>query len=77
MTAGGRLPTGLIVQPGQARHDTGGHPENPTRIEAVIAGLEAAGELDGRPVEEAAAAGVEAPAATAAGPAAGRRATPA
>ena len=56
MNTGTRLPSGLVIQPGQERHDAGGHPENPTRIEAVLAGLEEAGELSGRPVVEAQAA---------------------
>ena len=41
---------GVVLQVGQERHDTGSHPENATRIEEVVAGLEAAGELSSRPV---------------------------
>lgn len=55
--SGSRAPAGVVLQPGQERHQTGGHPENPDRIEAVVAGLEDAGELKGRPVVEATAAG--------------------
>ncbi len=57
MNFGGGPPAGVIVQPGQARHDAGGHPENPDRIEAVVDALEGAGELEGRPVVEATMAG--------------------
>ena len=53
-------PAGVVLQVGQERHDTGSHPENATRIEEVVAGLEAAGELSSRPVIEAPAASVEA-----------------
>ena len=60
MSNGGRPRTGVVVQPGQARHDAGGHPENAARIEAVVSGFEAAGELKGRPVIEASAAELEA-----------------
>ena len=34
------LPTAVVVQPGQARHRTGGHPENGLRLEAVLDHLE-------------------------------------
>ncbi|MFZ9668779.1 MAG: histone deacetylase [Solirubrobacterales bacterium] len=50
----------MVIQVGQERHDTGSHPENAIRIEEVVAGLEAAGELSSRPVTEAPAAPVEA-----------------
>ena len=53
MNPGSRAPAGVVLQPGQERHQTGGHPENPDRIEAVVEGLERAGELEGRPVVEA------------------------
>jgi acetoin utilization deacetylase AcuC-like enzyme len=34
------LPTAVVIQPGQARHQTGGHPESHLRLEAVIDHLE-------------------------------------
>ena len=34
------LPTAVVVQPGQARHRTGAHPENHRRLEAVLGHLE-------------------------------------
>lgn len=54
---------GIVLQPGQERHDTGGHPENGGRIEAVVSGLQELGELNDRPVIEAEAAPLEAVAA--------------
>ena len=51
--------TGVVRQPGQERHETGGHPENGGRIEAVIDGFEAAGELVDRPVVDARGATIE------------------
>lgn len=57
MTPGSRAPSGVVLQPGQERHQTGGHPENPDRIEAVVDELERAGELEERLVVEATATG--------------------
>jgi len=55
----GERSAGVVLQPGQERHETGGHPENGERIEAVVTGLEAAGELEGRQVVDAEPATVE------------------
>ena len=47
------LPTAVVVQPGQARHQTGAHPENHLRLEAVIEHLESLPSWSSRKVIEA------------------------
>ncbi|MBX6343190.1 MAG: histone deacetylase, partial [Thermomicrobiaceae bacterium] len=43
-------PTTLIMSERFRRHDTGDHPENPRRLDAIERHLAAVGLLDGRPV---------------------------
>ena len=54
------LPTAVVVQPGQARHQTGSHPENHQRLDAVIDHLESLPSWSRRTVIEASPAGTAA-----------------
>lgn len=50
---------GLVIQPGNERHDTGGHPENPGRFPPVLARLRESADWESLTVESAPAAEIE------------------